>query len=138
VVKPGSDIVTITDGGFAKRTKEEEWTPRGRGILGGRAMKINEKRGSLVAAMVCEADDQIFAIASNGVVIRTSVSEIRPSGRDTMGVTMMRLGAEDCVVAVARSGEMDSPDDEDGATELAAEASDQHEASDSPQEGDGA
>ncbi len=114
VVKPGSDIVTITDGGFAKRTKEEEWTARGRGILGVRAMKINEKRGSLVAAMVCDPDDQIFAIASNGVVIRTSVSELRPSGRDTMGVTMMRLGDEDSVVAVARSGEKEAPDEEDG------------------------
>ena len=146
VVKPGSDIVTITDGGFAKRTKEDEWTSRGRGILGVRAMKINEKRGSLVAAMVCEPDDQIFAIASNGVVIRTSVSEMRPSGRDTMGVTMMRLGDEDSVVAVARSGEKESPEDEsdDGdaaeATEIAAEASESleapQEASEQPQEGD--
>ena len=146
VVKPGSDIVTITDGGFAKRTKEDEWTSRGRGILGVRAMKINEKRGSLVAAMVCEPDDQIFAIASNGVVIRTSVSEMRPSGRDTMGVTMMRLGDEDSVVAVARSGEKESPEDEsdDGdtadATELTVDASESleapQEASEQPQEGD--
>ncbi len=116
VVRPGCDVVTITDGGYAKRTKEEEWTPRGRGILGVRAMKINEKRGSLVAAMVCESDDQIFAIASNGVVIRTAVSELRPSGRDTMGVTMMRLGDEDSVVAVARSGE--KADEEDEAVEV--------------------
>ena len=105
VVRPGQHVVTITDGGFAKRTLEDEWTARSRGILGVRAMKINEKRGSLVAAMVCDPDDQIFAIASNGVVIRTAVSELRPSGRDTMGVTMMRLGDEDSVVAVARSGE---------------------------------
>ncbi len=76
-----------------------------------RAMKIDEKRGSLVAAMICDPDDQIFAIASNGVVIRTAVSELRPSGRDTMGVTMMRLGDEDSVVAVARSGEKASEDD---------------------------
>jgi len=129
VVTPDSDIVTITDGGYAKRTKESEWTPRGRGILGVRAMKINEKRGSLVAAMVCGADDQIFAIASNGVVIRTSVSELRPSGRDTMGVTMMRLGEDDSVVAVARSGEQ--ADDEDlteedsgGATEESSASAD--------------
>ncbi|MEL0282785.1 MAG: DNA gyrase subunit A, partial [Actinomycetota bacterium] len=92
IVRPGQHIVTITDGGFAKRTLEDEWTTRNRGILGVRAMKIDEKRGSLVAAMICDPDDQIFAIASNGVVIRTAVSELRPSGRDTMGVTMMRLG----------------------------------------------
>ena len=111
IVRPGQHIVTITDGGFAKRTLEDEWTARNRGILGVRAMKIDEKRGSLVAAMICEPDDQIFAIASNGVVIRTAVSELRPSGRDTMGVTMMRLGDEDSVVAVARSGEKASEDD---------------------------
>ena len=61
--------------------------------------------------MICDADDQIFAIASNGVVIRTAVSELRPSGRDTMGVRMMRLGDEDSVVAVARSGEKANEDD---------------------------
>jgi DNA gyrase subunit A len=111
IVRPGQHIVTITDGGFAKRTLEDEWTARNRGILGVRAMKIDEKRGVLVAAMICDPDDQIFAIASNGVVIRTAVSELRPSGRDTMGVTMMRLGDEDSVVAVARSGEKTSEDD---------------------------
>ena len=111
IVRPGQHIVTITDGGFGKRTLEDEWAARNRGILGVRAMKIDEKRGSLVAAMICDPDDQIFAIASNGVVIRTAVSELRPSGRDTMGVTMMRLGDEDSVVAVARSGEKASEDD---------------------------
>ena len=111
IVRPGQHIVTITDGGFAKRTLEDEWTARNRGILGVRAMKIDEKRGSLVAAMICDPDDQIFAIASNGVVIRTAVSQLRPSGRDTMGVTMMRLGDDDSVVAVARSGEKASEDD---------------------------
>jgi DNA gyrase subunit A len=123
VVRPGQHVVTITDGGYAKRTLEEEWTARSRGILGVRAMKINEKRGSLVAAMVCDSDDQIFAIASNGVVIRTAVSELRPSGRDTMGVTMMRLGDEDSVVAVARSGEKADDEELDELDELdAAEA----------------
>ena len=117
IVRPGQHIVTITDGGFAKRTLEDEWTARNRGILGVRAMKIDEKRGSLVAAMICDPDDQIFAIASNGVVIRTAVSELRPSGRDTMGVTMMRLGDEDSVVAVARSGEKANEDEIDTSVE---------------------
>jgi DNA gyrase subunit A len=114
VVRPNTYVVTITNGGFAKRTAIEEWAPKGRGILGVRAMKLVEKRGALVGAMVCEPDDQIFAIASNGVVIRTRVEEIRPSGRDTMGVTMMRLAEGDSVVAVARSAESD----DDGADEV--------------------
>ncbi len=110
VVHPDTFVVTITDGGFAKRTPVSEWATKGRGILGVRAMRLTEARGSLVGAMVCDASDQIFAIASNGVVIRTKVEEIRPSGRDTMGVTLMNLTGDDTVVAVARSTETD--DDE--------------------------
>jgi len=142
VVRPGQHVVTITDGGFAKRTLEDEWTARSRGILGVRAMKINEKRGSLVAAMVCDSDDQIFAIASNGVVIRTAVSELRPSGRDTMGVTMMRLGDEDSVVAVARSGEKAEDEESDELDELEGSESvedvtTEQAATEQAQEGDG-
>ena len=138
IVRPGQHIVTITDGGFAKRTLEDEWTARNRGILGVRAMKIDEKRGSLVAAMICDPDDQIFAIASNGVVIRTAVSELRPSGRDTMGVTMMRLGDEDSVVAVARSGEKASEDDISDDVQHGAEPGESDAAAVESQEGDSA
>ena len=105
VVTPGTFVVTITDGGFAKRTSVDEWAAKGRGIKGVRAMKLPEERGELVGAMVCSETDQIFAIASNGVVIRTRVDEIRASGRDTMGVRMMRLGEDVNVVAVAKGTE---------------------------------
>ena len=138
IVRPGQHIVTITDGGFAKRTLEEEWAARNRGILGVRAMKIDEKRGSLVAAMICDPDDQIFAIASNGVVIRTAVSELRPSGRDTMGVTMMRLGDEDSVVAVARSGEKAREDDISDDVQDVTEPGESDAAAVESQEGDSA
>ncbi len=110
VVQPDAYVVTITDGGFAKRTPVSEWAPKGRGILGVRAMKLVEERGSLVGAMVCQENDELFAIASNGIVIRTRVGEVRPSGRDTMGVTLMNLAEGDSIVAVARGGE--SSDDE--------------------------
>ena len=117
VVRPDTFVVTVTDGGYAKRTPISEWAPKGRGILGVRAMKLVEERGSLVGAMVCDENDQLFAIASNGVVIRTRVGEIRPSGRDTMGVTLMNLADGDAVVAVARGeeSEVDEEDDETGA-----------------------
>ncbi|MDA3022535.1 MAG: DNA gyrase subunit A [Actinomycetota bacterium] len=117
VVRPDTFVVTITDGGFAKRTAVGEWAPKGRGILGVRAMRLVEERGSMVGAMVCEADDQIFAIASNGVVIRTRVVEIRPSGRDTMGVTLMNLAEGDTVVAVARAGEDSDSDDNESSVD---------------------
>ena len=103
VATPDSFVVTVTEGGWAKRTSIEEWNAKGRGTQGVRAMRLVEKRGGLAGALICAANDEIFAIASNGVVIRTRVDEIRAAGRDTMGVSFMKVGDDDQVVAVARS-----------------------------------
>ena len=113
VAREGAFVVTITDGGYAKRTSIDEWAPKGRGILGVRAMRLVEERGSLVGALICDEGDQLFAIASNGVVIRTSVDQVRPSGRDTMGVRLMNLADGDAIVAVARGQEAEDVTDED-------------------------
>ena len=118
VVRPHSFVVTVTDGGFAKRTDIDEWAVKGRGVLGIKAMRIVEARGNLVAAMICDVSDEVFAIGSHGVVIRTRVEEIRPSGRDTMGVRLMDLPGDALVVAVARSAErLDGVDSEESAGE---------------------
>jgi len=116
-VVPGSYVVTVTDGGFAKRTPVDDWAPKGRGIYGVRAMKLVEERGSLVGALVAAEDDEVYAIASDGVVIRTRVSEIRATGRDTMGVSLMNVGDDNAIVAVARgeAGDDDDDDDDDAA-----------------------
>ncbi len=112
VAHDDSFVVTVTDGGFAKRTSVVEWTPKGRGILGVKAMRLaNEERGSLVGAIVADEGDEIFAIKSSGEVIRTSVGQIRATGRDTMGVTLTSVGDGDAVVAVTRNPEADIAED---------------------------
>ncbi|MCZ3386984.1 MAG: DNA gyrase subunit A [Actinomycetia bacterium] len=104
-------VVTVTDGGFAKRTSVTEWTPKGRGILGVKAMRLaSDERGSLVGAIVAHEGDEIFAIKSSGEVIRTPVGAIRATGRDTMGVTLTSVGDGDAVVAVTRNPEADDTD----------------------------
>ncbi|MGA0010500.1 MAG: DNA gyrase subunit A [Candidatus Nanopelagicales bacterium] len=120
VVREGTFVVTVTDGGYAKRTPVEDWSPKGRGILGVRAMRLVEQRGALVGAVVCTVDDQIFAVANDGIVIRTRVDEIRSSGRDTMGVRLMNLGEDRSLVAVARAGESD--DEAEGDSDIADES----------------
>ena len=102
VVRDGASLVTVTDGGFAKRTELTEWPTKGRGTLGIRAMRLVEERGKLVAALVCDPEDELFGIASNGVVIRTQVDEVRATGRDTMGVSFMDLPDDIFVAAVAK------------------------------------
>jgi DNA gyrase subunit A len=111
VVRPGSHLVTVTDGGYAKRTSVTEWRTQGRNTYGVTAMKLVEERGSLVGALICEESDELYAIASNGVVIRTRVDQVRATGRATMGVSLMDLAQGDSVVGVARSADL-SEDDE--------------------------
>lgn len=119
VVRVGAFVVTVTDGGFAKRTSVTEWNSKGRGTQGVRAMKLVEERGGLVGAMIADESDQIFAVASNGVVIRTSVSDIRATGRDTMGVSLMNLADGDTLVGIARAAEKDDDEDDAAATDAA-------------------
>ena len=121
VLNEDSAVVTVTDGGYAKRTPAGEWNVKGRGIFGVRAMRLVSERGNLVGALVCKDSDEIYAIASNGVVIRTEVSQIRETGRDTMGVALMDLGDGEAVVAVARSAELSDPA---GSAEADADAAD--------------
>jgi DNA gyrase subunit A len=123
VVRAGSFVVTVTDGGFAKKSPIEEWTAKGRGILGVKAMRLeNEERGSLVGALVVDETDEVFAIKASGEVIRTSVDQIRATGRDTMGVTLTSVAEGDAVVAVTRNVERAVDDDAEDDPAVSAEA----------------
>jgi DNA gyrase subunit A len=125
VIRPGTFVFTATDGGYAKRTKVDEYRVQGRGGLGIKAAKIVEDRGSLVGALVVEESDEILAITLSGGVIRTRVAEVRETGRDTMGVQLINLSKKDAVVGIARNAEgavEDEADEaEDGAVDGVAE-----------------
>ena len=96
-------VLTATDAGFAKRTPLDEYRPQGRGGLGVKAAKIDEgSRGVLVGAMIVEEDDEILAITSGGVVIRTACSEIRETSRDTLGVRLVNLDDGISVVSITQ------------------------------------
>lgn len=105
VVRPDTYVFTATDGGYAKRTGVDEYRVQGRGGYGTKAAKIVEGRGSLVGALVVDESDEIMAITLSGGVIRTRVSEVRETGRDTMGVQLINLGKRDAVVGMARNAE---------------------------------
>ncbi|AXI78630.1 DNA gyrase subunit A [Peterkaempfera bronchialis] len=113
VVRPGTFVFTATDGGYAKRTPVDEYRVQGRGGLGIKAAKIVEDRGSLVGALVVEETDEIMAITLSGGVIRTRVSGVRETGRDTMGVQLINLGKRDAVVGIARNAEAEEEDQDE-------------------------
>ena len=81
-------VFTITDGGFAKRTRISEYRTQSRGGLGIKAMSLaNEDRGGLVGAFIVEEGDEILSITSGGQVVRSPINaDFRATGRSTMGV----------------------------------------------------
>jgi DNA gyrase subunit A len=106
------DVLVATDGGFAKRTPIEEYPVQGRGGKGVLTAKITSRRGGLVGAVVISPDDELFAITSNGGVIRTPVKPVRRTrDRNTMGVKLMDLPEGVTLVAIARNA--DEPDEQD-------------------------
>ncbi|MGY0230366.1 DNA gyrase subunit A [Longispora urticae] len=112
VTREGMDILVVTDGGFAKRTPIEEYPVQGRGGKGVLTAKITSRRGGLVGAVAVQPEDELFAITSNGGVIRTPVKPVRRTrDRNTMGVKLMELPDGVTIVAVARNA--DEPDEQE-------------------------
>jgi DNA gyrase subunit A len=112
VVRDGLDVLVATNGGYAKRTPIDEYPVQGRGGKGVLTAKITERRGGLVGAVVIDPEDELFAITSNGGVIRTPVKPVRRTrDRNTMGVKLMDLPEGVTIVAIARNA--DEPDEQD-------------------------
>jgi DNA gyrase subunit A len=105
VIRDGEDVLVATENGYAKRTPADQYPLRNRGGYGVITAQITEGRGVLVGALLVGPDDEVFAITSAGGVIRTRASEVRQSGRVTMGVRLMNLAPGDSVVALARNAE---------------------------------
>jgi len=116
-------LLTITDGGYGKRTEIEEFSLQRRGGQGVRAHKIHAARGRVVTAFLVGEDDHLLMINDGGVVIRTKVSSISVQGRTASGVRVMNLDGDSKVAAVARvltgpdSDDPDSTDPDETSTE---------------------
>jgi len=105
------EILVATDGGFAKRTRVSEYPPQGRGGKGVLTARIVSTRGGLVGAVAVRPEDEVYAITSDGVVIRTQAAEVRRAQRQTMGVRLMNLPEGVSLVAIARNA--DEPDEQE-------------------------
>ena len=106
-----AEILVATEGGYAKRTRIGEYPVQGRGGKGVLTARIVSTRGRLVGAIAVATKDEIYAITSDGVVIRTKASEVRRAQRQTMGVRLVSLPDGVNVVAIARNA--DEPNDEE-------------------------
>ncbi|HMS85304.1 MAG TPA: DNA gyrase subunit A [Nitrospira sp.] len=111
-----TSILTVTEGGYGKRTPVGEYRVQGRGGKGIISVKTTERNGLAVGFLQVRDDDQIMLMAAQGKVLRCKVDDIREIGRNTQGVRILDLDGEgDRVVAVARLAE--AADREDATSE---------------------
>ncbi|PCI67806.1 MAG: DNA gyrase subunit A [Piscirickettsiaceae bacterium] len=116
ISQPGT-VLTITENGFGKRTKVEEYPLHKRGGQGVIAMQTSDRNGALVGAVLVDDNDEIMLITDGGTLVRTRTAEISVLGRNTQGVRVIRPGKGEKVIGLDRiaflEGEQVDEGDED-------------------------
>lgn len=136
VVRDGNYLMVATKGGYGKRTPMKEYPVKGRAGLGVVTFKYTPKRGKLIGALAVDDDDQIFAITTAGGVIRTSVNQIRPSNRKTMGVRLVDLPNGEELFAIDRNVEREEEGEDIETTQVTPEEAEQVEVQQTLDEGE--
>jgi DNA gyrase subunit A len=111
VVDSSATLLVAGEHGIGKRTLFEEYRVQTRGGKGIITMKTNEKTGRVVGALTVTDNDEIMLLTQQGQMVRTPVKDIREAGRNTQGVKLINLTANDKLTAIARVvSETDEPE----------------------------
>jgi DNA gyrase subunit A len=104
-------LLVVTQRGFGKRTLLEQFTVQHRGGRGRIAARLTEARGQLAGALVVPYEAEVLLVTDTGTLIRMGLVDVRPMGRDTQGVSLMRPGEHASVIGVAMvlEDEVDEP-----------------------------
>jgi DNA gyrase subunit A len=108
VVQEGAQILTVTERGFGKRTPLEEYRLQGRAGKGIIDIKTAGRNGTVVGMLQIRTGDDVLIVTTKGKVIRIPGDEVSSQGRNTMGVRIIDLDADDRVGSIARV-EAESP-----------------------------
>jgi len=102
VVSEGTDLLVVSERGYGKRTPLSQYRLQRRGGKGVKAFRRTQKTGFLAGAAAVRVGEEVMLVSAGGVIIRLSVEGIPVQGRDTQGVTLMKVDEDDKVVAIAR------------------------------------
>ncbi len=100
IVAADGDILAATARGYGKRTALDEFPRKGRGTQGVIAIQCSERNGALVAVVQVQPEQGLVLISDRGTLVRTRVAEVSQLGRNTQGVTLIRLPADESLVGV--------------------------------------
>ena len=109
LIMPNKDneILTVSENGYGKRSKVEDFRKTKRGAKGDIAMQLSERNGKLISANQVSDEDQVILISDKGTLVRTKVSEISVIGRNTQGVRVIKLKANEKLNGMALALEND-------------------------------
>ena len=102
VIDGDGDILTASERGYGKRTPAADYSTKGRGIQGVIALQTTARNGKLVGAIQLGEQHEVLLISDGGTLVRTRASEIAQVGRNTQGVTLIRLAKDEKLQAVER------------------------------------
>ena len=108
---PDGQLLVVTEEGYGKRTPLERYPVQKRGGKGVRTAQLVESRGGLVGALVAAYEQEIFIVTDIGTIIRMDVKDIRPTGRSTQGVRVMKPSQGAKVASIAPVVDTDELDD---------------------------
>ncbi|MGH8901388.1 MAG: DNA gyrase subunit A [Egibacteraceae bacterium] len=108
---PDGQLLVVTEEGYGKRTPLERYPPQRRGGKGVRTAQLTAHRGGLVGALVAAYEQEIFIVTDAGTIIRMDVKDIRPTGRATQGVRVMKPSEGAKVASIAPVVESDELDE---------------------------
>jgi DNA gyrase subunit A len=123
VVSGDGDILTASEHGYGKRTPVEDYPRKGRGTQGVIALQTTARNGKLVGAIQLSDHHEVLLISDGGTLVRTRAAEIAQVGRNTQGVTLIRLGEGESLQAIERLDASLDGDVESAAEPTAIEAS---------------
>ena len=95
------EVLVVTEKGYGKRTKIEEYRKTHRGSKGVKALNVTEKNGNIVAFKIVTGDEDLMIITDSGIIIRLSLSQVSTTGRVAQGVKLINLKDEQAVGTVA-------------------------------------
>jgi DNA gyrase subunit A len=101
VARDDMDLLTITEAGYGKRTRIDQYRKTSRGAKGVQTIKLTDRKGSLAGALVVRPHLELVFIIEHGMVQRTSVRGISQQGRSATGVRVMNVKDDDRVSAIA-------------------------------------
>jgi len=102
IVGEEGNLITITENGYGKRSPIQDYRKTHRGSKGVRTIITNERNGKVIWVREVIEEDELMLTSKNGMMVRVPVQDIRIQGRNTMGVTIMRLNKGDKLVSVAK------------------------------------